>query len=51
MIRYVNRERKRTLEVTENEIENYLRTVYKELRKMGENYDQFNQQEPRHRQI
>lgn len=32
MIRYVNRERKRTLEVTENEIENYLRTVYKEYR-------------------
>lgn len=32
MIRYVNRERKRTLEVTEKEIENYLRTVYKEYR-------------------
>jgi len=32
MIRYVNRERKRTLEVTKNEIENYLRTVYKEYR-------------------
>lgn len=51
MISYVNKERKRALEVTEDELGNYWRTEYKELRKMGENYGQFKQQEPKHRQI
>lgn len=32
MIRYVNKERKRTLEVTEDELGNYWRTEYKEYR-------------------